>query len=139
MASSSDSAGIAAPNETIAVLTRTKINIDSVRRPIISYSGGQRQAIAIGKAIRRKPKILILDEPTAALGVKETREVLHLIKDLARQGISIITISHDMEEVFEVANRIVVLRNGRMVGDCLVNNVEKHDVVNLIVGTEEIT
>lgn len=124
-------------NETINVIRRTKVNIDSVERPIASYSGGQRQAIAISKEIRRQPKLLILDEPTAALGVQETRQTLALIKQLGQQGVPIMIISHNMEEVLGVATRALVLRNGKKVGDLPIEKAEREKLVALMAGTGE--
>jgi ABC-type sugar transport system ATPase subunit len=123
--------------EAQEILSRIRIGIDSVKRPITSYSGGQRQAAAIGKAIRQAPKILILDEPTAALGVSESIEILRLIKHLRQQGISIIVISHNLEHIFGVVDRIVVLRNGRKVGECIAKETDMRKIVSLIVGAEK--
>ncbi len=123
--------------EAEEILSRVGIRIDSVRRPIVSYSGGQRQAVALARAIRKKPKILLLDEPTAALGVKEKFQVLRLIRRLGKEeGISIVIVSHNLEEVFEVVDRIVVLRNGQVVGECSPSQATKERVVQMIVGGE---
>lgn len=123
--------------EAEEILSRVGISIDSVRRPIVSYSGGQRQAVALARAIRKKPKILLLDEPTAALGVKEKFQVLRLIRRLGKEeGISIVIVSHNLEEVFEVVDRIVVLRNGQVVGECSPLEATKERVVQMIVGGE---
>jgi len=123
--------------EAKKVLNRVGIRIDSVKRPIASYSGGQRQAAAIGKAIRQTPKILVLDEPTAALGVSERMEILKLIRHLCEQSISIIIISHNLEEIFGVVDRIVVLRNGRKVGEFIAKETDVRKIVSLIVGAEK--
>ncbi|MGC8779063.1 MAG: ATP-binding cassette domain-containing protein [Candidatus Caldatribacteriaceae bacterium] len=123
--------------EAEAILSRIGIRIDSVRRPIVSYSGGQRQAVALARAIRKKPKILLLDEPTAALGVREKFQVLYLIRRLGKEeDIPIILVSHNLEEVFEIVDRIVVLRNGQVVGDCIPQRSTKEQVVQMIVGGE---
>jgi len=118
-----------------SLIARTKVRLESVERPIISYSGGQRQAAAIARVLRHKPTILIFDEPTAALGVKEKFQVLEVIRSLAKdEGIATIIISHNLEEIFPIVDRIVVLRNGRVVGECCPAGVTKEDVVQLIVG-----
>lgn len=120
--------------ESLKTLERTNIEIDSLDRPIAAYSGGQRQAVAIARAIRQNPKVLILDEPTSALGVSETEEILSLINRLGEQDISIIIISHDLEEVFGVVDRIYVLRNGIKAGDKKVEDCDREDIVSLMVG-----
>lgn len=123
--------------EAERVLSRIGIQVDSVRRPIVSYSGGQRQAVALARALRKRPKILLLDEPTAALGVKEKFQVLKLIRRLGKEeGIPIIVVSHNLEEVFEIVDRIVVLRNGQVVGECTPSQATKEQVVQMIVGGE---
>src|SRR5206468_9228942 len=90
--------------------------IRSVRQPVASLSGGQRQSVAVAKAVLWNSKLVILDEPTAALGVAQTRQVLELVKRLAEQGLAVVIISHNLHDVFEVADRITVLRLGRNVG-----------------------
>ena len=122
--------------EAEEVLSRVRINIDSVKRPIASYSGGQRQAVAISQAIYRIPKILILDEPCAALGISESLEILKLIKHLYQEDISIIFISHNLEQIFKVVDRIIVLRNGRKVGECEAEKTDMEKIVSLIVGAK---
>ncbi|HYX59566.1 MAG TPA: ATP-binding cassette domain-containing protein, partial [Streptosporangiaceae bacterium] len=89
------------------------VTIRSVRQPVGSLSGGQRQAVAVAKAVLRQAKLVIMDEPTAALGVTQTRVVLDLIKRLKSQGIAVLVISHNLSDVFEVADRVAVLRLGR--------------------------
>lgn len=87
--------------------------VQDIRQPLETLSGGQRQAVAVARAAAFGSKVIILDEPTAALGVRETRQVLQLIKELRRQGLPVILISHDMQQVFEVADRIHIQRLGR--------------------------
>jgi ABC-type sugar transport system ATPase subunit len=91
------------------------VTVRSIRQPVGSLSGGQRQAVAVARAVMRQAKLVILDEPTAALGVTQTRVVLDLIKRLKSQNIAVIVISHNLNDVQSVADRIAVLRLGRMV------------------------
>src|SRR5205807_6572985 len=88
----------------------------SVRLPVAAMSGGQRQSIAVARAVMWNSKVVLLDEPTAALGVAQTRQVLDLVKRLREQGLAVVLISHNLVDVFEVADRITVLRLGRNVG-----------------------
>jgi D-xylose transport system ATP-binding protein len=100
--------------ETLKSLAVTTIR--SIRQPVASLSGGQRQSVAVAKAVQWNSRLVILDEPTAALGVAQTRQVLELVKRLAEQGLAVILISHNLHDIFEVATRITVLRLGRDVG-----------------------
>jgi D-xylose transport system ATP-binding protein len=100
--------------ETMRSLAVTTIR--SVRQRVASLSGGQRQSVAVARAVMWNSKLVILDEPTAALGVAQTRQVLDLIKRLREQGLAVVLISHNLVDVFEVADRITVLRLGRNVG-----------------------
>jgi len=97
--------------ETLQSLAVTTIR--SVRQPVASLSGGQRQSVAVAKAVQWNSRLVILDEPTAALGVAQTRQVLDLVKRLADRGLAVVLISHNLHDVFEVATRITVLRLGR--------------------------
>ena len=97
--------------ETLKTLAVTTIG--SIRQPVASLSGGQRQSVAIGRAVMWNSRVLILDEPTAALGVAQTRQVLDLVRRLAEQGLGVVVISHNLHDIFEVADRITVLRLGR--------------------------
>ena len=99
--------------KTLTDLSVTTIR--SIRQPVESLSGGQRQSVAVAKAVMSKAKLVIMDEPTAALGVAQTRMVLDLIKRLARGTVTVLMISHNLNDVFEVADQIAVLRLGRMV------------------------
>jgi D-xylose transport system ATP-binding protein len=100
--------------DTLRSLSVTTIS--SVRHPVATLSGGQRQSIAVARAVLWNSRVVILDEPTAALGVAQTRQVLDLVKRLASQGLAVVLVSHNLHDVFEVASRISVLRLGRVVG-----------------------
>jgi ABC-type sugar transport system ATPase subunit len=108
----------------------------SVRQRVSDLSGGQRQCIAIGRAVGWSRRIVFLDEPTAALGVRQTRHVLDLIGRLRAQGIAVVLISHNMEQVLEVCDRIVVLRLGRKVADVPVEGLTGQTLVGYITGAE---
>jgi D-xylose transport system ATP-binding protein len=97
--------------ETLAGLRVTTIR--SIRQKVASLSGGQRQSVAVARAVMWNSRVVILDEPTAALGVAQTRQVLELVKRLAEQGLGVVIISHNLHDIFEVADRITVLRLGR--------------------------
>jgi ABC-type sugar transport system ATPase subunit len=99
--------------ETLSSLAVTTVR--SIRQPVASLSGGQRQSVAIAKAVLWNSKLVIMDEPTAALGVAQTRMVLDLVRRLADRGLAALVVSHNMSDVFEVADRIIVLRLGRVV------------------------
>jgi simple sugar transport system ATP-binding protein len=96
-------------------MRRLKVGIQSVEQPVLGLSGGQRQAVAVGRAVVWGTRIVIMDEPTAALGVRESAMVLELIKEVREQGIAVVMISHNLPEVFAVADRITVLRLGRTI------------------------
>jgi simple sugar transport system ATP-binding protein len=104
-----------------SLLDRLKIEIDNVRLKVENLSGGQRQAVAIGRATAFDAKVIIMDEPTAALSVAAIGKVLDLIRELKSLGSSIIMISHRLEDIYEVSDRIIVLRHGRKVADCPVS------------------
>ncbi len=107
-----DSMEIAARKTLDELRVRT---VRSIRQPVASLSGGQRQSVAVAKALLANAKLVILDEPTAALGVSQTRQVLDLIKRLASRGVAVMVVSHNLIDVFEVADRIAILYLGRMV------------------------
>jgi ABC-type sugar transport system ATPase subunit len=118
-----------------ALLDRVNIRILSLDQPVRSLSGGQRQATAIARfLLNERPKLIIMDEPTAALGVQEQRKVLDLIRTLKGQGITILVISHNLEHVFEVCERIIVLRAGQVEGIVRTGEVDKQAVVSLVMG-----
>jgi len=120
--------------EAKKILERLQIKIKSPKITAGYLSGGQRQAIAIGRVILEDSKVFVLDEPTAALGVRETGEVLNLIKDLKASGRTIIIISHQLEEVFSLVDRILVLRQGKKVGERLVSKTTKEEIIGMITG-----
>ncbi len=126
-----DEAGMElAARKTLASLSvRT---VKSVRTPVSSLSGGQRQTVAIAKSVLWNSKVVLLDEPTAALGVAQTRQVLDLVRRLAEQGLGVVLISHNMNDVFEVADRISVLYLGRMAAEVNAKDVTNNQVVELI-------
>ena len=113
--------------ESLAVTT-----ISSIRQPVASLSGGQRQSVAVAKAVQWNSRLVILDEPTAALGVAQTRQVLELVKRLADQGLAVVLISHNLHDIFEVATRITVLRLGRDVGVYERDKTTQQEVVHAI-------
>ena len=100
--------------ETLSGLRVTTIS--SIRQPVATLSGGQRQSVAVARAVMWNSRLVILDEPTAALGVSQTEQVLQLVKRLAEQGLGVVLISHNLHDIFEAATRITVLRLGRDVG-----------------------
>jgi D-xylose transport system ATP-binding protein len=103
---------------------------------VASLSGGQRQSIAVAKAILRNARVVLLDEPTAALGVAQTRQVLNLILRLRDQGLAVVVISHNLADVFEVVDRVIVLRLGRRVATFEVKTTTPERVVAAITGAE---
>jgi ABC-type sugar transport system ATPase subunit len=118
-----------------ALLDRVNIRILSLDQPVRSLSGRQRQATAIARfLLNERPKLIIMDEPTAALGVQEQRKVLDLIRTLKGQGITILVISHNLEHVFEVCERIIVLRAGQVEAIVQTSEVDKQAVVSLVMG-----
>jgi len=110
--------------------------VKSVRQKVSSLSGGQRQTVAIARAVLKKARLVILDEPTAALGVAQTEQVLHLVQRLAEQGVAVIIISHNLADVFEVADYISVLYLGQMVASLDADQTTRDDVVGYITGTK---
>lgn len=121
--------------ESKKILDRLEIKIPSLKNRIGMLSGGQRQAVAISRSIYWDAKLLIMDEPTAALGVAEQKKVLDLVLTLKSQNLPIIIISHQMRDVFSVADRVVVLRRGKKAGERIVRETNVDEVVGLIVGS----
>jgi D-xylose transport system ATP-binding protein len=120
--------------ETSDILERLEVNVPDPRALVGMMSGGQRQAIAVARAVAFGRKIIILDEPTAALGARESRNVLRLVKRLPEEGLSVILISHNLEQVMQVAHRAVVFRRGRYVGERVPAPDTHEELVSMIVG-----
>lgn len=122
--------------EAGSLLADLAISVGDLRRPVSLLSGGQRQSVAIARALLGRPEVLILDEPTAALGVQETRALHGLLRRLRARGVAILLVSHRIDEVFDLADRISILRHGRMVADVATVEVHPDDVISLMSGIE---
>lgn len=120
-------------NEARKVIQRLNPNFTNIKDPVRNMSGGQRQSVAIARAIYFNAKILIMDEPTAALGPHETAMVAELIKQLKSEGIGIFLISHDLHDVFDLADRVSVIKNGKLVGTRQTSEVTKDEVLGMII------
>lgn len=118
---------------TREVMGRLNPNFQRFKNPVVTLSGGQRQSVAIARAIHFNARILIMDEPTAALGPAETEQVRELIKQLKREGIGIFLISHEIHDVFDLADRISVMKNGREVGTVNKTDVTVDEVLGMII------
>jgi ribose transport system ATP-binding protein len=123
--------------QAAAIIDRLKVRLPKPDATVALMSGGQRQAIAVARATVFARKIVILDEPTAALGLREAQTVLDLIKQLRSEGNAVILITHNMEHVIELADRAVVLRQGAKVGELCPTRENQHELVSLIVGAEK--
>ncbi|TPN84266.1 sugar ABC transporter ATP-binding protein [Mesorhizobium sp. CU2] len=115
-------------------MSRLDFHVSRLEAPVSNFSGGQRQAVAIGRAVYWDAQILIMDEPTAALGVPEQRKVISLIHQLKAQGRGVIFISHNLQDIFAVSDRIVVLRRGVQAGERKIAETNHDEVVKLMVG-----
>lgn len=122
--------------ESRRILDQLDIRIPRLTRPIRQMSGGQRQAVAIARAVYWNAQLMIMDEPTAALGVPEQRKVLALVRTLRERGVGVIIISHNLQDVLEVADRVVVMRRGRAVGERLVAETSTSELLGLMIGAE---
>jgi ABC-type sugar transport system ATPase subunit len=116
---------------------RLQMEISDLSKPVHVLSGGQQQGIAIARAVHAQAKILIMDEPVSALGTKGRHELFRLIDQLREEQVSIIIISHNLAHIFEVSDRIIVLRNGQRVGDRITSESNRKEIVHLIVGGDE--
>ena len=128
---------VAMEKEAWRLLRTLSAKIPSVRIPIASLSGGQRQTVAIARSLVGKPKVVMLDEPTAALGVAQTAEVLNLVERLRETGLGVILVSHNMADVQAVADRIVVLRLGRNAADFTIEEATTEELVAAITGASD--
>jgi D-xylose transport system ATP-binding protein len=114
-------------------------NISSVRQKVSNLSGGQRQTVAIARSVLWENKLVVLDEPTAALGVSQTKQVLKMVRNLADSGLAVILISHNMQEVTAVADRIQILRLGQMVANLKASETNLNSIVSHITGAENLS
>jgi D-xylose transport system ATP-binding protein len=120
----------------VDVLHSLAVDLPNVRAKISALSGGQRQAVAVARAVMWNSKLVLLDEPTAALGIAQTRQVLDLIQRLRQQGLGVVVVSHQLAEIFEVCDRIVVLRLGRNAGDFDAHTTPPDQIVTAITGNK---
>ncbi|MFK7879528.1 ATP-binding cassette domain-containing protein [Roseobacter sp.] len=120
-------------NETAKIMARLNPNFKKLKEPVSALSGGQRQSVAIARAVYFNAKILIMDEPTAALGVHETQMVAELIQELKKQGLGIFLISHDTREMLDLCDRVSVMKNGKMIGTERVEDVTEDDILSMII------
>lgn len=120
-------------SETAKIMARLNPNFKKLKEPVSALSGGQRQSVAIARAVYFNAKILIMDEPTAALGVHETAMVADLIQELKKQGLGIFLISHDTREMMDLCDRVAVMKNGRLVGSERVEDVTEDDILSMII------
>lgn len=122
--------------ETVKILARLKVKVKSINQQVRDLSGGQQHAIAIGRAVYvgDTPRIILMDEPTAGLGVEESNKVLDLMLELKDKGISVILISHNLDHVFAVADRAVVLRSGESVGERKIKETTHTEIVHMMMG-----
>ena len=125
--------------ETAAGLEALDVHVPSVDSPVYNLSGGQRQGLAIGRATHWARRIVLLDEPTAALGVQETNRVEQTIRRMRDRGLAVLMVSHDLDQVFRLADRIYVLRRGRLAGERVATETTGDEVVGLITGTQATT
>jgi len=123
--------------QTGELLDNLAVTITDLRAEVGTMSGGQRQQVAIARSLLGQPKLVMLDEPTAALGVRQTAQVLELVRRLREQGHGVLVISHNLVDVFEVADRIFVLRLGRKAGDFVAGETNREQVVAAITGASE--
>lgn len=117
------------------ILDQLGIEVDSVLTPVRDLSGGQRQSVAIARAIYWDAQLMIMDEPTAALGVKERNKVLDLVKALKNRGVSVIFISHNLLDIFAVTDRIVIMKRGIKAGEKITGKVTEDEIIKMMIGS----
>jgi ABC-type sugar transport system ATPase subunit len=120
-------------HESEKLLARLKIRIPDLRQKVRTLSGGQRQCVGIARSVYFNARIIILDEPTAALGVEETKKVLELVKEMRSQGLSVVMISHNLAHVFDIADRISVMKTGVVAGTRHISQTSRDEILRLIV------
>ncbi|HSB07182.1 MAG TPA: ATP-binding cassette domain-containing protein [Thermodesulfobacteriota bacterium] len=122
---------------SVDLISRLKIDVHQVNKRVKELSGGQQQSVAIARVIGFNARLIIMDEPTANLGIKEVGRLLDLIRRLREQGISVIVISHRLDDIFSVGDKVIVLKRGRRVGMRYIKETTEKEVLRLIVGGEE--
>ena len=121
---------------TVEALKKTAVRIPNILNPIRNMSGGQRQCVAIARSATFASKLIIMDEPTAALGVQETAQVENIIKSLKSQGVPLILVSHNLRQVFDLVDRIIVFRRGHLVANLKSSETDGNDIVSYITGVK---
>lgn len=121
-------------HEARVVIQQLGVNLPSVRAPVRDLSGGQRQSVAVARAVLRGGRVMLMDEPTAALGIREAGQVAALMQRLRDEGHAVLLVSHNLISVFDLADRIIVLRHGRVVAQRRVQETTRDEIVGLIVG-----
>ncbi|NLB89504.1 MAG: sugar ABC transporter ATP-binding protein [Syntrophomonadaceae bacterium] len=120
------------------LLKSLNVNIVDPHRIVSQLSGGQRQGIAVARAVNQGGKVIIFDEPTAAMGVKESEQILNLIKDLGEKGYAVIVVSHNLHHVFEISDRVCVMKQGQLVADLVTAQSNPNEIVNYITGANHL-
>lgn len=122
---------------SVELLNNLKIEIPSTRKLVKQLSGGQRQAVAVARVLLFNAKVIIMDEPTSALAVKEVDKILNIILNIKKTGTSVVLVSHRMDDIFKVADKVVVLRKGICVGERIIKDTNQEEVVSMIVGVNK--
>lgn len=125
--------------ETETILSELDVHIPSAGAIMRNLSGGQRQGVAIGRAVHWARRLVLMDEPTAALGVQETSRVEETIRKMRARGVAVLMVSHNLDQVFRLADRVYVLRRGRMVGDRAIAETSGQEIVSMITGLATAT
>ena len=120
-------------DEAKGLLNRLKIHLPNIRQRVRTMSGGQRQCVAIARSVYFNARVIILDEPTAALGVKETQKVFDLVTEMREQGLTVVMISHNLNHVFDLCDRVTVLKTGRLAGSRHISETDKEEILRMIM------
>jgi simple sugar transport system ATP-binding protein len=123
--------------ETLQALDSVKIGLRNTEQIVGTLSGGERQSVAVARALHFRAKVLIMDEPTAALSLKESRKILGLAKELRKEGLGVVVITHNLHQMFSIVDRVTVLRHGRQVGNKEIERTSMGEIEELILGEEE--